>query len=90
MVKGSKVKERLNFKHAQMAKVAVSMCLSWINIKNCQRRPLYLSYGVGSKVKERSNFAKYRRDVRLCSDLFTDVVLLSSVNISLTYISDMT
>ena len=27
-----------------------------------------------SKVKERSNFTKYRRNVRLCSDLFTDVV----------------
>ena len=29
-----------------------------------------------SKVKERSNFTKYRRNVRLCSDLFTDLVLL--------------
>ena len=27
-----------------------------------------------SKVKERSNFSKYRRNVRLCSDLFTDLV----------------
>ena len=27
-----------------------------------------------SKVKERSNFTKYRRNVRLCSDLFTDLV----------------
>ena len=29
-----------------------------------------------SKVKERSNFTKYRRNVRLCSDLFTDLVYL--------------
>ena len=38
-----------------------------------------------SKVKERSNFTKCRRNVRLCSDLFTDVVLSvfvkSSVNL---------
>ena len=31
-----------------------------------------------SKDKERSNFTKYRRDVRLCSDLFTDLVIISS------------
>ena len=31
-----------------------------------------------SKVKERSNFSKYRRNVRLCSDLFTDLVSSSS------------
>ena len=41
---------------------------------------------------QRSNFTKCKLNMRLCSDLFTDLVLLllSSVNISLTYISDMT
>ena len=33
-----------------------------------------------SKVKENSNFTKYRRNVRLCSDLFTDLVLPSCLS----------
>ena len=34
-VKRSKIKERSNFKQAQMAKVAVSMCWPWTNITKC-------------------------------------------------------
>ena len=38
---------------------------------------------------QRSNFTKCKLNMRLCSDLFTDLVS-SSVNTSLTYISDIT
>ena len=39
---------------------------------------------------QRSNFTKCKLNMRLCSDLFTDLVSSSSVNTSKSYISDMT
>ena len=66
------------------------MMMTFIKVKGQQRSNvvnyvLWLPYLVTrtaetmvkeSKVKERSNFTKYRRNVRLCSDLFTDLVFV--------------
>ena len=69
----------------------LKMMMTFIKVKGQQRSNvvnyvLWLPYLVTrtaetmvkeSKVKERSNFTKYRRNVRLCSDLFTDLVTLA-------------
>ena len=36
-VKGSKVKERSNYKKCQMTKVTVSICWCWANMHNCHK-----------------------------------------------------
>ena len=69
----------------------LKMMMTFIKVKGQQRSNvvnyvLWLPYLVTrtaeamvkeSKIKERSNFTKYRRNVRLCSDLFTDLVIQS-------------
>ena len=48
-VRGQKVKERSNYKHAQMTNITVSMYWPWTKIQKCPRWPLRLTYGYGVK-----------------------------------------